>query len=258
MSYWVTNEFLLVIAILVTFYWSFNFCLEQVFFSPFYLPNFLLVLCFPLPSQPDANKWTKSWIEGRRCPPLFKCPVAWRLLLIAEVKKVFHNHPLVPASLPAPFPWSLERKCELIAFQCKFSFWSHTWILFLSWVEYLSSASWLLHAICWDIQRACGEQTWQKLFRHFAFPLLWKHCCSVHAHTPVPLTLLTQWLKMKFRYLGVETSWNWNIGVSVQSTCKFVCGICSPYSQHMTKLLCVSGVGFFHFMCILCRFPPYL
>lgn len=30
--------------------------------------------------------------------------------------------------------------------------------------------------------------------------------CSVRAHTSVPLTVLTQWLKIKFRYLGVETS----------------------------------------------------
>lgn len=81
---------------------------EQIFFSPFNLLNFSFVLCFPLScGQPKANRWTKRLIEARRCLPPFKCPVAWRLLLIAEIKKCFITLFLLLLLCQPPFlgPW---------------------------------------------------------------------------------------------------------------------------------------------------------
>lgn len=43
---------------------------------------------------------------------------------------------------------------------------NHGWNIYL-----LPAGRFKQAAICWDIQRACGEQAWQKLFRHFLLPL---------------------------------------------------------------------------------------
>lgn len=166
------------------------------------------MLCFPLPcGQPNANRWTKRLIEARRCLPPLKCPVAWRLLLIAEVKKCFITILLLQLPCQPAFrgPWRESVSSSLSnansAFGIILGFFSyHGWNTYL-----LPAGCFKQAAICWDIQKACGEQTWQKLFRHFFF--LYSEnvaVCSVHAHTSAPLSLLTQWLKRKFRYFDVE------------------------------------------------------
>lgn len=116
-------------------------------------------------------------------PSCSRMPYGLETVINSWNKKVFHNHPLAPASLPAPFPWSLWRKCELIIFQCKFSLWSHTWILFLSRVEYICSPSWMLSGSChllgysWSMWRTGLEKAFQA---HSLF-LLWKFYCLLHA-----------------------------------------------------------------------------
>lgn len=157
------------------------------------------MLCFPLPcGQPKANRWTKRLIEARRCLPPLKCPVAWRLLLIAEVKKCFITLFLLLLPCQPPFlgPWRESVSSSLSnansAFGLILGFFSyHGWNIYL-----LPAGGFKQAAICWAIQRACEEQAWQKLFKHFYFYSENVAVCSVCVNTSsAPLSLLTQWLK---------------------------------------------------------------
>lgn len=202
------------------------------------------MLCFSLPcGQPYANRWAKRLIEARRCLPPLKCPVAWRLLLIAEVKKCFITILLLLLPCQPPFlgPWR-ESVSSLLSnansdFGLILGFFScHGWNIYFPPAGCFKQA-----AICWDIHRACGEQAQQKLFRHFFLNSENVAVYSVHAHASAPLSLHSGWKwsldisvwkqKLKLKCVSV-----WNIW-------KSLCGMWSPYSPHMTKLLCAYGTS---------------
>lgn len=166
------------------------------------------MFCSSLPcGQPNANRWTKRLIEARRCLPPLKCPVAWKLLLIAKVKKCFITILLLQLPCQPPFlgPWG-ESVSSLLPnansdFGLILGFFScHGWNIYLPPAGCFKQA-----AICWDIHRACGEQAQQICSGTFFLDSENVAVCSAHKHTSAPSSLLTQRLKRKYRYFSVET-----------------------------------------------------
>lgn len=177
-------------------------------------------------------------------PSCSRMPYGLETVINSWNKKVFRNHPLAPASLPAPFPWSLWRKCELIIFQCKFSLWSHTWILFLSRVEYVCSASWVLSGGChllgypWSMWGTGQEKALQT---HSLF-LLWKFYCLLSARICVCSSYLYSCSGWKGSS-GISTlnfKLKSNAGVPFWNTWKFLRGMRSTYGPHMKAFASTS------------------
>lgn len=219
------------------------------------------MLYFPLPcGQPNANRWTKRLIETRRCLPPLKCPVAWRLLLIAEVKTCFITIFFLQLPCQPPFlgPWRESVSSSLSnansAFGLILGFFSyHGWNIYL-----LPAGCFKQAALCWDIQRACVEQAWQKLFRHFYFSSTLKMLLSAQCvHTCLHL------------YPYLCSGWKGNLDISVwkhklklKSRCfslKYlevpVWNLVTTQPTHDKALVSIwrsiSFMDCFHFMCTL-------
>lgn len=160
------------------------------------------MLCFPLPcGQPNANRWTKRLIEGRRCLLALECPMAWRLLLIAEIKKCF----ITILLLQLPCQPRFHDPCgENVSSSFSNANSAYGLILgffsYQGWNIYVPPAGCFQEAaICWDIHGACGDWAWKKLFRHILFFCSENFTvCSVHADVFAPLNFTHALVEKEF------------------------------------------------------------
>lgn len=154
------------------------------------------MLSSPLwPAQ--CKKVDKKINRSKEMPSSFQVPCGLETVINSwSKKKCFITILLLtcnqlPCQPPFLGPWRESVSSSLSdansAFGLILGFFSyHGWNIYL-----LPAGCFKQAAICWDIQRACGEQAWQKLFRHFLLPLLWKCCCLLSVCMHVCTSIFT-------------------------------------------------------------------